>query len=90
MNAASEPIEDAPPAADHLTDYDRAHLKTYLRLLDAAADEADWREVAAIVLGLDPASEPDRARRVHAAHLERAKWMTRVGYRDLLSVKRTH
>jgi hypothetical protein len=27
-----------------LTDYDRAHLVTYLRLLDA--DAADWREAA--------------------------------------------
>lgn len=90
MNTASEPIADAPPAADHLTDYDRSHLKTYLRLLDAAADHADWREVATIVLGLDPGAEPDRAYRVHAAHLERAQWMTRVGYRDLLTGRYAH
>ena len=90
MNAASEPIADAPPASDHLTDYDRSHVKTYLRLLDAAAEDADWREVAVIVLGLDPGAEPDRARQVHAAHLERARWMTRVGYHDLLSGRHTH
>lgn len=83
MNATSEPIAEAPPAADHVTDYDRRHFKTYLRLLDAAEENADWREVAAIVLKLDPRAEPDRARRVHAAHLERARWMTRVGYREL-------
>ena len=90
MNAASEPILDAPPASDHLTEYDRSHLKTYLRLLDAAAEEADWREVASIVLGLDPGTDPERVRRVHAAHLERAKWMTRAGYRDLLSGRHAH
>ena len=90
MNAASEPIVDAPPLSDHLTDYDRSHLKTYLRLLDAAADHADWREVAAIVLGLDPGNDPERARRVHAAHLDRARWMTEVGYRDLLTGLHTH
>jgi len=77
-------IAEAPPASEHLTDYDRSHLKTYARLLDAAAEHADWREVASIVLGLDPASAPDHARRVHTAHLERARWMTTTGYRDLL------
>ena len=90
MNAASEPIADAPPASEHLTDYDRSHLKTYLRLLDAAAEDADWREVATIVLGLDAGAEPERAHRVHAAHLERARWMTRTGYRDLLSGRYAH
>ena len=90
MTAAPEPIADAPPVSEHLTDYDRSHLKTYLRLLDAAAEHADWREVASIILGLDPSAEPDRAYRVHAAHLERAQWMTRVGYRDLLSGRDAH
>ncbi len=90
MNAASEPVAEAPPASEHLTDYDRRHLKTYARLLDAAAEQADWQEVAAIVLGLDPAAEPDRSRRVHEAHLDRARWMTQVGYRDLLAGRHAH
>ena len=90
MNAAAQPISDAPPASDHLTDYDRSHLKTYLRLLDAAAENADWREVATIVLGIDPEADPERAHRVHSAHLERARWMTRAGYRDLLSGRYAH
>ena len=90
MNAASEPVAEAPPACEHLTDYDRRHLKTYARLLDAAAEHADWKEVAALVLGLDPAAEPDRSRRVHEAHLDRARWMTQVGYRDLLASRHAH
>ena len=90
MNAASEPVAEAPPASEHLTDYDRRHLKTYARLLDAAAEQAAWQEVAAIVLGLDPAAEPDRSRRVHEAHLDRARWMTQVGYRDLLAGRHAH
>ena len=90
MTAASEPIAEAPPACDHLTDYDRKHLKTYARLLDASADHAGWKEVAAIVLGLDPAAEPERSQRVHAAHLERARWMTQVGFRDLLLGRHSH
>ena len=85
-----ETIAEAPPPSDHLTDYDRRHLKTYARLLDAAADQADWEEAAEIVLGLDPAADPDRTRRIHEAHLERARWMTRVGYRDLLLGRHAH
>ncbi len=84
------PVHEAPPASEHLTDYDRSHLKTYLRLLDAAAEKADWQEVATIVLGIDTEADPERARRIHSAHLERARWMTRTGYRDLLSGRHAH
>ena len=41
-------------------------------------------EAAQILFGIDPALEPDRARRVHDAHLARAKWMAQTGYRHLL------
>jgi predicted SprT family Zn-dependent metalloprotease len=75
---------DQPPDVPHVTDYDLAHKVVYLRLLDAAAEGADWREVARIVLGLDPATDPDRAQRIHDSHLKRARWMTEAGYRDLL------
>lgn len=78
-------LQDEPPALDSVTDYDLCHGTIYLRLLDAAADGAHWTEAAEIVLGLDPTTDADRARRVHDSHLERARWMTRVGYRDLLA-----
>lgn len=84
MATRRPPLEDAPPASPRVTDYDLAHAVTYLRLLDAQADGADWREVARIVLDLDPTADSERARRVHDAHLARAQWMTREGYRDLL------
>jgi len=90
MNAAANAIEENPPASDYLTDYDRQHLKLYARLLDAAAEHADWREVAALVLGLNPKGEPERARRIHDAHLARARWMTTTGYRDLLGGLHPH
>jgi hypothetical protein len=85
MTGTKIQLADVPPASEHVTEYDRDHVKTYLRLLDAAADNADWREVADVVLGLDVASDPEHARRVHDAHLARARWMTTDGYRDLLS-----
>jgi Uncharacterized conserved protein (DUF2285) len=78
------PIADQAPEADMLTGYDQEHLVTYLRLLDAEAEGSDWREVARIVLHIDPVQEPERARLVWGSHLARAKWMTEHGYRHLL------
>lgn len=74
---------DEAPGGDLLTDYDRDHLKLYLRLLDAEADGADWQEAVSVLFGIDPGAEPDRARRVHDSHLARAHWMTEHGYRIL-------
>ena len=78
------PVSDTAPSSGALTRYDEQHRITYLRLLDAEAEGADWREVARIVLQIDPAREPDRARRVWESHLARARWMTESGYRHLL------
>jgi Uncharacterized conserved protein (DUF2285) len=77
-------VADVAPAAETLTAYDQEHLVTYLRLLDAEADGADWTEVARLVLHIDPVKEPARARQAWETHLARAKWMTEHGYRDLL------
>jgi len=83
-------IEDSAPAADTLTRYDEEHLVTYLRLLDADAEGADWAEVARIVLHIDPAQEPARARQAFESHLARAKWMATHGYQHLLRRGTTH
>jgi hypothetical protein len=77
-------VADTAPTDPALTPYDHEHLITYLRLLDADAEGADWREVARIVLHLDPGRDADRARLAFDSHLARAKWMTRHGYRLLL------
>jgi hypothetical protein len=78
------PVAHTAPTIDKLTDYDREHLVTYLRLLDADAQGAEWSEVARIVLHIDPSIESDRARRTWESHLDRAKWMSEHGYRHLL------
>lgn len=78
------PVSDTAPVEAVLTGYDEQHLVTYLRLLDADAEGADWREVANIVLHIDPEREPERARQAWESHLARAKWMTQSGYRHLL------
>jgi hypothetical protein len=69
---ARKPMQK-PPLDPHVADtalsdsvlpaYDEEHLITHLRLLDADAKGADWREVTRVVLHLDPEQESDRARR---------------------------
>jgi len=56
-------VADTAPSDSALTAYDEQHLVMYLRLLDADAEGADWREVTRVVLHLDPEQESDRARR---------------------------
>ncbi|MDK1389445.1 DUF2285 domain-containing protein [Sinorhizobium sp. 7-81] len=81
----SKPLrEDGPPLTERVNDYDEAHFSTYLRLLDADAEGADWREAVKIIFGIDPEADPVRAKRIHNTHLARARWMTEVGYRHLL------
>ena len=80
-------FDDQAPDEPVLTAYDDVHLMDYLRLLDADSDGADWRDVAVILFELDPAAEPERTQRMHATHLERARWMTEVGYAHLLGVR---
>ena len=77
-------VADLAPAGSVLTAYDEEHIVTYLRMLDAEKDCADWREVSRIVLHINPGQDPDRAQRAFDSHLARAKWMTEHGYRHLL------
>jgi Uncharacterized conserved protein (DUF2285) len=75
-----------PPTPDEVTEYDKAHFVTYLRLLDAETDGASWEEVAKIVLGLDPDHDRTTAMHIHGNHLNRARWMTTNGYAHLLKM----
>lgn len=76
--------DEVPWSESAITPYDTEHFVTYLRLLDAAAEGAAWQEVAAIVLHRDAQADPERTRRCWEAHLARARWMTKRGYRVLL------
>ena len=84
MTELDPDVADDVPWSDGVTAYDEAHFITYLRLLDAQAEGADWRAVARIVLHRDPLADPDRTRRCWEQHLSRATWMTEHGYRELL------
>ncbi|MGY4287118.1 hypothetical protein ACVWXO_006338 [Bradyrhizobium sp. LM2.7] len=72
-------VADVAPNEPVLTAYDEQHVVTYIRLLQAEGEGADWREVARIVLHIDPEREPDRARIAYQSHLARAKWVTEQG-----------
>lgn len=85
MTELDPDVADDVPWSDSITPYDEQHFVTYLRLLDADAEGAEWREVARVVLHRDPASDPARVERCWEAHLKRAKWMTERGYRQLLT-----
>ncbi len=78
------PFLDQAPDAPELTDYDRGQMQTYLRLLDAADEGADWREVVRIVFGLDPDVDTERARTLYDSHLARARWISARGYQGLV------
>jgi hypothetical protein len=70
--------------SDQVTPYDERHFLTYARLLDADAVNADWREVARVVLLLNPEMNPEHAHRCWESHLARAKWIATTGYQQLL------
>lgn len=72
-------VTDSAPDDKALTAYDEQHVVTYARLLQAETEGADWREVTRVVLHIDPAREPDRARNAYLTHLARAKWVTEQG-----------
>jgi hypothetical protein len=77
-------VDDEAPTGDTITVYDERHFVTYLRLLDAKAEGADWKEVAQIVLHRDPVTEELQTRRCWQSHLERAQRLSREGYRKIL------
>lgn len=78
-------IQVEVPWDDHVTAYDEAHFVTYVRILDASAAGVNLQQIASMILGIDPFTEPEKAIKAASSHLRRAQWMTTHGYRDLLS-----
>lgn len=77
-------VDDEAPSGPDITAYDEQHYVTYLRLLDASRDGADWQEVAQIVLHRDPVADEARSWRCWESHLARAQWLSSAGYRRIL------
>ncbi|ESW78127.1 DUF2285 domain-containing protein [Mesorhizobium sp. C280B] len=81
----SSTLRDEVPWSESLTAYDREHFTIYLRILDACADNASEEEMADLILGIDPALEPVRARKALRSHIDRANWMVTTGYKELFA-----
>jgi len=64
-------VADLAPTGPTLTAYDEEHMITYMRVLDADQQGADWREVCRILLRIDPDTRP-------TARGERSKATSRV------------
>lgn len=77
-------FDNEPPPGATVTSYDERHFVTYIRLLDAEEEGADWREAASIIFGIDPVADAGRAKQAYNSHVARARWMTESGYRHLL------
>jgi hypothetical protein len=77
-------IAERAPNAPALTDYDRLHLITYFRLLDADAAGAAWEDVARQLLGCDVGRRRAVAQLTYETHLARARWMAAEGHLQLL------
>src|SRR3546814_10863323 len=82
---ANSPISDLAPDGPDLTAYDRDQMPTYLRLIDAAGDGADWREAVEIIFGVDPNADLDRARATYDSnrseeHTSELQSLMRISY----------
>lgn len=75
---------DEAPSPNHITDYDRRHLATYLSLLYAAGEGESDHVMARNILMIDPEKEPHRAQQALESHLKRARWLAESGYQPLL------
>jgi hypothetical protein len=71
-----------------ITLYDRQHFLTYARLLEAERDNVDWRDGVRSILGRDPDKDPEQARLCWDSHLERARWISTVGFQQAVAQAR--
>lgn len=78
------PIAMRAPSSPRITEYDRAHLATYLSLLFAMGEGKSEAEIAHDILGIDLEQNPVRTRVILYTHLERARWLAKSGYHQLL------
>ncbi|RWP19277.1 MAG: hypothetical protein EOR00_09225 [Mesorhizobium sp.] len=78
-------IMEEVPWSDSITVYDKENFTIYMRILDACADNATIEEMAKLILGIDPALEPVRARNAIRSHIDRANWIVTTGYKELFA-----
>ncbi len=75
-------LKPKAPSSDNVTPYDREHFKLYLRLLDAEENDVHWKVAVEEIMGLKSVESSSKS--CWQSHLQRAKWMSNSGYRQLL------
>lgn len=73
----------AAPTGEVVTDYDRAHFRHYIQLLDAHSAGVDSDIMCRSILDIDPDKDPEDAHRILESHLDRAVWMSKIGFRQI-------
>ena len=61
-------VSDEDPWSNRLTEYDDRRTETYIRLLDADSESMTKDDMARRSLGIDPAAQPERARKAVQSH----------------------
>ena len=80
----SPDVRDEAPFSGSITAYDRRHVVTYLHILFAVDEEANWDEVVRRVLATDPIRDRERALYCWMSHLFRAYWLLKMGCWELV------
>ena len=75
---------DFAPTGETLTDYDRRCFKLYIMLIDAHDAGVPWDDSYPNLFDEPIGADRQRAERRHQSHLDRARWMTAAGYRQLI------
>lgn len=81
-------FRDNAPDVDAITTYDRRCLQLYIMLIDADDAGASWQEAYEWAFQEKIGPDNKAANSRYRSHLRRARWMTKTGYRFLLSEKR--
>lgn len=77
-------IADTAPTSPSVTAYDENHFPLYLQILDALQENVAAEDICRTILGRDPQTDP-HCMAVLESHINRAKWMSEQGYKDLLA-----
>jgi len=75
---------DFAPTGETLTGYDRRCFKLYIMLIDAHDAGVSWDDSYPDLFDEPIGADRQRAESRHRSYLNRARWMTAAGYRQLI------
>jgi hypothetical protein len=78
------------PWSEEFTPYDEAQFALYMRMLTAVRKFTPEGQICSLILGIDAAKEPERAKKRFDNHLKRAVWLTNEGVHLIFPDKCSH